>query len=186
MNNNFPLFLLVQAFNKLILHPDKSKIILSHTSQKNFNFQSFYQYWLEKKRKAMSIGRTQGTHHVLEQRLIPRVYGVRGSLGTWWVWERLERTRGLLVAPRFRVISLVVVRVRGTNTLGKSLQGNWPEATKNTSISRQLRRLHRKIHSCVFWSSFEPIVINLKPIYQRRRWSIRFTVILNFWDFVWR
>ena len=51
MNNKFSLFLLVQAFNKLILHPDKSKIILSHTSQKNFNFQSFYQYWLEKKEK---------------------------------------------------------------------------------------------------------------------------------------
>ena len=85
---------------------------------------------IRKKRKAISIGRTQGTHHALEQRLIPRVYGVRGSLGTWWVWERLERTRGLLVAPRFRVISLVAVRVRGTNTLGRKPAGKLTRSDK--------------------------------------------------------
>lgn len=42
---------------------------------------------IRKKRKAMSIGRTQGTHHVLEQRLIPRVYGYVAA----WVRGECER-----------------------------------------------------------------------------------------------
>ena len=38
----------------------------------------------------MSIGRTQGTHHVLEQRLIPRVYEYVAA----WVRGECERETG--------------------------------------------------------------------------------------------
>ena len=45
----------------------------------------------------------------------------------------------------------------------------WKEGCREIDQKRLKTHPFRKIYSCVFWSSFEPIVINLKPNYQRRR-----------------